>query len=85
MLTGCFRHRPDGIRSGAAGRYSLLSRSIISQPKSVFKYRIMKFLCIFVQRKKRDIMLMILGNANVHLRIWHVGVIDCILCGEFTL
>jgi len=69
MLTGCFRHRPDGIRSGTAGRYSLLSRSIISQPKSVFKYRIMKFLCIFVQRKKLDIMLMILRNANFYLRI----------------
>ncbi len=51
-------HRPDGIRSGLAGRYSLLSASIISQVDSVFKYRIMKFLCIFVQRKKRDIMLM---------------------------
>ena len=49
MLTGCFMHRPDGIRSGDAGYYSLLSESIISQPKSVFKYRIMKFLCIFVQ------------------------------------
>lgn len=69
MLTGCFRHSPDGIRSGTAGHYSLLSRSIISQPKSVFKYRIMKFLCIFVQRKKRDIMLMILRNANFYLRI----------------